>query len=130
MRPSSGVLLLCLFVAGLCAVPSEADARPHWVGRALTDVGKNPTGWRSKWCGKWIDMRVPGKWSPKASANARLNCASTCRPYSVAVMSNHIGVVLSCVKSKCKLLSGNGRGGKVDIKWYSKSRFIACRRPC
>lgn len=100
-----------------------------WLYAMQRDIGTNPTGWGSRWCGRYLDMRVPGKWSNKASANINHGKPSACKKGAVAVMSNHVGVVVSCSKTACSIVSGNGRNGLVDQKSYSRSRIIGCRWP-
>lgn len=120
------VAFLSLIVVFL-AIPAHAG--PYWLDRAMRDIGTNPTGWSSRWCGRYIDMRVPGKWSNKAIANRNHGRPSTCRRGAIAVMNGHIGIVVNCSGQSCKVLSGNGRGRKVDVKNYKRSRIVACRWP-
>ncbi|HEY7644343.1 MAG TPA: hypothetical protein VH858_04840, partial [Hyphomicrobiales bacterium] len=33
-------------------------ASPNLLHRAMRDVGKNPTGWSHRWCGRQMAMRI------------------------------------------------------------------------
>ena len=113
--------LFCLLLA-----PS-ADAR-SWIRSMERDLGK-VTGPRS--CGMFVQKHVPGRWSAKAIANRSLGRPSACKPGAVAVMNGHVGVIHygGCKGGRCSVISGNGRGGRVDIKSYPRSRIVACRWP-
>ena len=57
------------------------------------------------------------------------------RKGAVAVMRRwlpgrgHVGIVEECDEKRCLIVSGNGRGSKVDRKWYRQTRIIAFRWP-
>ena len=128
------VALGALLIFGLANV-TIGNASP--LGVATAYVGKNPTGWSRQWCGKFMDytLRKSGKrgGGNKASAYARYGRASGCRKGAIAVMSTHVGYVVSCSKGSVRVLSGNhsGKAGnrKVGYGNYRRSRIIAFRMP-
>lgn len=125
---------IVLFLA-LALAAGSAEASPPWLRRAMSDVGTNPTGWSHKWCGRYIDMVVPGGWSNKAIENRHRGRPTFARPGAIAVMSGHIGIVgpAGCSKGRCQIISGNhaGKSGRRTVGWgyYSMSRIVAFRWP-
>ena len=117
-----GVLMTYMLMSS-----SSACAAP-WIRSMERELGR-VTGPRS--CGIFVDRHVPGKWSAKAIANRSLGRPSSCRPGAVAVMHGHVGVIhrAGCRAGRCSVISGNGRGGRVDVKSYPRSRIVACRWP-
>lgn len=138
-------LLLCLAIAGASAEPfhrakirgalgdiNRAAGAP-WLNRALRDVGRNPTGWTHKWCGRYLDMITPGKGSNLAIAWRSYGRPTHARPGAIAVMNGHVGIVKEVHPAYVVLVSGNhsGKSGRrtVGIGRYSKSRIVAYRWP-
>jgi hypothetical protein len=100
--------------------------------RAMEDVGKNPTGWSHRWCGRQMAMWV-GEGSDRAREWAHYGSATDPKPGAIGVMTGHVGVVKEVQGSRVILVSGNhaGRSGnrKVGVGSYPMSRFIAFRAP-
>ncbi len=100
--------------------------------RAMRDVGRNPTGWSHKWCGKQMAMWAGGG-SNLARDWARYGRPSKPRPGAIGVMNGHVGVVKEVQGNRVILVSGNhsGKSGnrKVGVGSYPMSRFIAFREP-
>lgn len=82
------------------------------------DIGRNPTGWRRQWCGKYLAMKT-------CQRDGRLNLArnwryeGTAAPWgavgSVAVLPHHVGVVTGrCGDGSIKMVSGNFGARGVD----------------
>ena len=99
-----------------------------WIKSMERDLGKR-TGRNS--CGRFVQRHVPGNWSALAIDNRNRGKPSTCRPGAVAVMHGHVGVIhkAGCKGGRCSVISGNGPGGRADIKSYPQSRIVACRWP-
>jgi len=107
-------------------------ASPSLLHRAMRDIGKNPTGWSHRWCGRQMAMWAGG--GPNlARAWAQYGKATTPKPGAIGVMNGHVGVVKEVKGKRVILVSGNhaGKSGnrKVGIGSYSMSRFIAFREP-
>lgn len=124
-----------LFAVSIFGVQSPAEANPPWLRQAMSDIGTNPTGWSHKWCGRYMDMVMPGG-AGNASASWRsYGRPSAARPGAVAVMNGHVGIVgpQGCSKGRCQIVSGNhsGRSGnrKVGMGYYSMSRIVTFRWP-
>jgi hypothetical protein len=102
------------------------------LARAMQDIGKNPTGWSHRWCGRQMAMWV-GEGSNVAREWAHYGSATDPRPGAIGVMKGHVGVVKEVQGSRVILVSGNhaGKSGnrKVGIGTYPMSRFIAFRLP-
>jgi hypothetical protein len=100
--------------------------------RAMRDVGRNPTGWSHRWCGRQMAMWV-GQGPNLARAWAHYGRATTARPGAIGVMNGHVGVVKEVRGTRVILVSGNhaGKSGnrKVGVGSYPLSRFIAFRQP-
>src|SRR5262245_58251 len=100
--------------------------------RAMRDVGRNPTGWSHRWCGRQMAMWV-GEGPNLARDWAHYGRATTPRPGAIGVMNGHVGIVKEVQGRRVILVSGNhtGKSGnrKVGIGSYSINRFIAFREP-
>src|SRR5262249_39077995 len=57
--------------------------------RAMRDVGRNPTGWSHRWCGRQMAMWV-GQGPNLARAWAHYGRATTARPGAIGVMNGHV----------------------------------------
>jgi hypothetical protein len=111
------------------------DSKNHTatlLDRAMRDVGRNPTGWSHRWCGRQMAMWV-GQGPNLARDWARYGKATTARPGAIGVMNGHVGVVKEVKGTRVILVSGNhaGKSGnrKVGVGSYPLSRFIAFREP-
>jgi hypothetical protein len=105
---------------------------PNLLHRAMRDVGRNPTGWSHKWCGKQMAMWAGG--GPNLARDwAHYGKATTAKPGAIGVMNGHVGVVKEVQGNRVILVSGNhaGKSGnrKVGVGSYPMSRFIAFREP-
>jgi len=100
--------------------------------RAMQDIGRNPTGWSHRWCGRQMAMWV-GEGSNLAREWAHYGSATAPKPGAIGVMNGHVGVVKEVQGNRVILVSGNhsGKSGnrKVGIGSYPMSRFIAFRQP-
>jgi len=100
--------------------------------RAMRDIGRNPTGWAHRWCGRQMAMWV-GEGPNLARAWAYYGSATAPKAGAIGVMNGHVGVVKEIQGSRVILVSGNhsGKSGnrKVGIGSYPMSRFIAFREP-
>ena len=100
--------------------------------RAMRDVGRNPTGWSHRWCGRQMAMWV-GQGPNLAREWARYGRPSIAKPGAIGVMNGHVGVVKEVKGTRVILVSGNhaGKSGnrKVGVGSYPMSRFIAFREP-
>jgi hypothetical protein len=100
--------------------------------RAMRDIGRNPTGWSHRWCGRQMAMWV-GQGPNLARDWAHYGKATTARPGAIGVMNGHVGIVKEVKGSRVILVSGNhaGKSGnrKVGIGSYPMGRFIAFREP-
>jgi hypothetical protein len=105
---------------------------PTLLHRAMRDIGKNPTGWSHRWCGRQMAMWV-GEGPNLAREWAHYGKATTPRPGTIGVMNGHVGVVKEVLGHRVILVSGNhsGKSGtrKVGIGSYPMKRFIAFREP-
>ena len=111
------------------------DSQKHTatlLDRAMRDVGRNPTGWSHRWCGRQMAMWV-GQGPNLARDWAHYGKATTARPGAIGVMKGHVGVVKEVKGTRVILVSGNhaGKSGsrKVGVGSYPLSRFIAFREP-
>jgi hypothetical protein len=111
------------------------DSQKHTatlLDRAMRDVGRNPTGWSHRWCGRQMAMWV-GQGPNLAREWAHYGKATTARPGAIGVMNGHVGVVKEVKGTRVILVSGNhaGKSGsrKVGVGSYPLSRFIAFREP-
>ena len=120
--------LRILALVAVVLVPTQASA--DLLSRAMRDMGRNPTGWSHQWCGRMMAMWAGGG-PDKASEWRHRGKATRARPGAVAVMAHHVGVVVSCTSSTCRVIGGNhsGKSGRrtVGIGTYSKSKIIAFR---
>jgi len=102
------------------------------LNRAMQDIGRNPTGWSHRWCGRQMAMWV-GEGSNLAREWAHYGSATAPKPGAIGVMNGHVGVVKEVQGNRVILVSGNhsGKSGnrKVGIGSYPMSRFIAFREP-
>jgi hypothetical protein len=102
------------------------------LNRAMRDVGRNPTGWSHRWCGRQMAMWV-GQGPNLARDWAHYGKATSARPGAIGVMNGHVGVVKEVKGTRVILVSGNhaGKSGnrKVGVGSYPMSRFIAFREP-
>jgi hypothetical protein len=100
--------------------------------RAMGDIGRNPTGWSHRWCGRQMAMWV-GQGPNLARDWAHYGRATTPKPGAIGVMNGHVGVVKEVKGGRVILVSGNhaGKSGsrKVGIGSYAVGRFIAFREP-
>jgi hypothetical protein len=100
--------------------------------RAMRDVGRNPTGWSHRWCGRQMAMWV-GQGPNVARDWAHYGRATTPKPGAIGVMNGHVGVVKEVKAGRVILVSGNhaGKSGnrKVGVGSYPMGRFIAFREP-
>ena len=100
--------------------------------RAMRDIGRNPTGWSHRWCGRQMAMWV-GEGPNLARDWAHYGKATTARPGAIGVMNGHVGIVKEVKGGRVILVSGNhaGKSGnrKVGIGSYPMGRFIAFREP-
>jgi hypothetical protein len=100
--------------------------------RAMLDVGRNPTGWSHRWCGRQMAMWV-GEGPNVAREWAQYGKATIPKPGAIGVMRGHVGVVKEIQGNRVVLVSGNhaGKSGnrKVGVGSYSMNRFIAFREP-
>lgn len=100
-----------------------------YVNKMLAEVGTKPIAGR-RWCGKYIQRHVPGKWSALAIANRKHGRSCKCGRGSVIIFPHsHVGVVTGkCSATACPVVSGNGRNGRVDHQSRSL-RGAVCRCP-
>jgi hypothetical protein len=100
--------------------------------RAMRDVGRNPTGWSHRWCGRQMAMWI-GQGPNLARDWAHYGRATMPKPGAIGVMNGHVGVVKEVKGGRVILVSGNhsGKSGnrKVGIGSYPMGRFIAFREP-
>jgi hypothetical protein len=127
---------------GLTTTAAHADLRYYvdqdvlrkttLLDRAMRDIGRNPTGWSHRWCGRQMAMWV-GQGPNLARDWAHYGRATTPKPGAIGVMNGHVGVVKEVKGGRVILVSGNhaGKSGnrKVGIGSYSMGRFIAFREP-
>ena len=108
---------------------NEASTLLH---RAMQDIGRNPTGWSHRWCGRQMAMWV-GEGPNLARDWAHYGQATAPKPGAIGVMNGHVGVVKEVQGHRVILVSGNhsGKSGnrKVGIGSYPMNRFIAFREP-
>jgi hypothetical protein len=105
---------------------------PTLLDRAILDIGRNPTGWSHRWCGRQMAMWVAA--GPNLARDwANYGKATGPKPGAIGVMKGHVGVVKEVHGRRVILVSGNhtGKSGnrKVGIGSYSLNRFIAFREP-
>jgi len=116
------------------ATIGTVTSSPRWLMTAMHDVGTNPTGRKSKWCGAYMDRIMPG-----GAGNLALNWRyygrpSSARPGAIAVMyrkgGGHVGIVgpQGCSHGKCQIVSGN-HNHKVGVGYYAEARIVAFRWP-
>jgi hypothetical protein len=105
---------------------------PNLLHRAMRDIGRNPTGWSHRWCGRQMAMWV-GEGPNLAREWAYYGKPTIPKPGTIGVMNGHVGVVKEVESHRVILVSGNhsGKSGnrKVGIGSYPMSRFIAFREP-
>ena len=105
---------------------------PTLLHRAMRDIGRNPTGWSRRWCGRQMRCGV-GEGPNLARDWADYGKATAPKPGTIGVMNGHVGVVKEVQGHRVILVSGNhsGKSGnrKVGIGSYSMNRFIAFREP-
>ena len=105
---------------------------PTLLHRAMRDIGRNPTGWSHRWCGRQMAMWV-GEGPNLAREWAKYGRATAPKPGAIGVLKGHVGVVKEIQGSRVILVSGNhsGKSGnrKVGIGSYPMSRFLAFREP-
>ena len=106
---------------------------PNLLHRAMRDIGRNPTGWSHRWCGRQMALWVGGEGPNRARDWAHYGKATAAKPGAIGVMSGHVGVVKEVKGNRVVLVSGNhsGKSGnrKVGVGSYPLSRFIAFREP-
>src|SRR5262245_35533796 len=127
---------------GLTTTAAHADLRYYvdqdvlrkttLLDRAMRDIGRNPTGWSHRWCGRQLAMWF-GQGPNLARDWAHYGRATTPKPGAIGVMNGHVGVVKEVEGGRVILVSGNhsGKSGsrKVGIGSYPMGRFIAFREP-
>jgi hypothetical protein len=109
----------------------------HGGGALLTmasaDLGSNPTGWRSKWCARALNLWLAKVGFATNSANTAISFShygvpTTARVGAIAVMPHHVGIVEAVGPSYVTLISGN-HGHRVAVGKYAMSEIIAFRAP-
>jgi hypothetical protein len=82
---------------------------PTLLHRAMRDIGRNPTGWSHRWCGRQMAMWV-GEGPNLARDWAHYGKATAPKPGAIGVMSGHVGVVKEVQGHRVILVSGNHSG--------------------
>ncbi|BCJ91813.1 hypothetical protein IZ6_25480 [Terrihabitans soli] len=138
-------LISAVFITALLCMsaPSVSEARGA-VEVAQKYVGTNPTHRRTKWCAEFvnfIEKKVGRRGSGSAWAKSFLTYGkrvSQPQKDDIAVMNRgnpkgrngHVGYFVGWAPNgKAIVISGNGKGSKVRIAEYPRSRIIEFRRP-
>lgn len=101
-------------------------------------VGSNPTGWRSRWCGKMLDMALRATGHPPGSNLAKAYAkygrpAAGPAPGVIGIVprkgGGHVFVVTAVLSDRAVLAISGNDGGRVRERERSTRGVIAWRWP-
>ena len=114
----------------------------NYMAIAKRDLYGNPTGWGSRWCGKWMsDVLVKSgrrRGYNRAIDYRRYGRRSGARVGAIAVQAHHVGFITQVRGNTLQIIAGNAggrsvcRGGRrrcVSYQTISRSSVRAYRMP-
>lgn len=112
---------------------TAAAEQSSLVARARQYLGTNPTGWRARWCGRFMAMIAPKAARRVRNPNLARDWASLPRTSprvgAIAVLSRkgggHVGVVVGFQRNGNPILISGNHGRRVGTGTYPRARVIA-----
>ena len=116
--------------------PRQSKVGHMALARARADLGKNPTGWRSLWCARYISMLLPHVARKVANPNMARSYAVLPKvkpePGVIVVLTRgrsktagHMGLLEAFDKRGNPIIISGNHGGKVGRGTYPRGRVIA-----